>query len=725
MKRLLLTFLPLAAALCISAQTYKNGTWYSLYDDGTHTMNTQGDYTQSGIFAPTAGRLNVKWKYEWIDWAGAFRKIDTEVFESANNGSSTNKVGSFQEKTGNGSDVTEAFNISTNINWIKYNRSGFPTHKVHVYHQDIPLAKHILLASGEYGTKTASHDFGEQQMFTASEAYTVNLRSFLTNGNITVTSSDPENFRVGNANSKEPVVYAVGANACASANGSAAAAGGGTLGKISNYNFPVYFVPQKGGSFEATITITDGTSTATVKVSGTAPKYDQTITWEPELTLLSNATIASATASSELDVTYSFEPAGVVALVDGVLTAQKEGQVTITASQAGNDFYNPAEPVVKTFTIHPDVTYYEYSAAICEGDSYSDNLFSELTVADTYTKTIPNAFGGDSIVTLTLGYNPHYAFSEEKQIYLGAQETWQGQDLSAISLGDTILTAEYPTIFGCDSIYTLHLTVIIPPATYGTYEAAVCEGDSVEYEGKWYFGEAQEEVTLAQKNYLGGDSIVTLTVSVNPTYAFDESLEIYAGADSVWHEKDLSVIPAGDTTIVAELKTLNGCDSIYTLHLTVLVPPTTYGKDTIVLCSGETAVYGGKEYKRATVDSVLFAGQNYLGGDSIVELVVNVLPSLRLKSEMSITEGYSIEWQGIDLSELTVGDTTLTVVYTSTNGCDSVYVLELHVSSGSTVDIQSVGTDDRAVKFFRNGVMYIRKNNQVYNLQGIKVETIE
>lgn len=185
------------------------------------------------------------------------------------------------------------------------------------------------------------------------------------------------------------------------------------------------------------------------------------------------------------------------------------------------------------------------------------------------------------------------------------------------------------------------------------------------------------------------------------------------------------MIPAGDTTIVAELKTLNGCDSIYTLHLTVLVPPTTYGKDTIILCSGETAVYGGKEYKRATVDSVLFAGQNYLGGDSIVELVVNVLPSLRLKSEMSITEGYSIEWQGIDLSELTVGDTTLTVVYTSTNGCDSVYVLELHVSSGSTVDIQSVGTDDRAVKFFRNGVMYIRKNNQVYNLQGIKVETIE
>ncbi|MBQ7996438.1 MAG: hypothetical protein IJ249_02080 [Paludibacteraceae bacterium] len=683
-KRFIAIILPLLASMCVSAQTYKNGTWYSYYSDDTHTMNTQGDYEHGGVFAPTAGKLNVKWKYEWVDWLGFARKIDTEVFESANNGSSTNKVGSFQEKTGNGSDVTEAFNISTNINWIKYNRSGLPTHKVHVYHEDIPLAKHILLASGDYGTKAASHDFGELEIFAVSDAYTVNLRSFLTNGDITVTSSDPENFRVGNADSKEPVVYAVGANACASANGSAAAAGGGTLGKISNYNFPIYFVPQKGGSFEATITITDGTSTATVKVSGTAPKHDQTITWEPELTLLSNATIASATASSELDVTYSFEPAGVVALVDGVLTPLTDGRVTITASQPGNDFYNPAEPVVKTFTIHPAVTYYEYSAAICEGETYSDDVFNELTASDTYTYKTANVYGGDSLISLVLTVNPVYRFVEEKQIYLGAQDIWQGQDLSLLPLGDTTMVAEYTSGSGCDSTYTLHLHVLVPPTTYGTYEAAICQGDSVEYEGKWYFGEAQEEVTLAQKNLLGGDSIVRLTVTVYPVYAFDEYLEIYAGADTTWQGHDLSeIFPVADSTIIAEYKSLNDCDSTYMLHLTVLAP-TRHGVYDAAICEGDSVEYEGKWYYGATQEEVTLAQKNYYGGDSIVTLTVAVHPVYAFNEEMTMYAGADSVWQKKNLSELTVGDTTIVAEYKTIHGCDSTYTLLLHVQTPPT-----------------------------------------
>ena len=356
MKRFLLLVLPLTAALYVSAQTYHNGTWYSYYDDNTHTMNTQGDYEHGGVFAPTAGKLNVQWKYEWVDWVGFARKIDTDVLESANNGDNTTKIGSLAENTDKNSNTTESFSISENINWIKYERSGVPTHKVILYHEDIPLAKHILLASGEYGAKTASHDFGEKELDAAPEEYMVHLRSFLTAGDITMTSSNPEVFRIGDPDNKESIVYAVGANSCASANGKASAAGGSALGKIGNYDFPVYFTPQKGGTFNGTITISDGTSVATVLLKGSAPKKEQTITWNPELTLLNNATIEGATASSELPVTYSFDPEDIVTLVDGVLTAQKDGVVTITASQAGNEIYNPAEPVVKTFTIYPAVT---------------------------------------------------------------------------------------------------------------------------------------------------------------------------------------------------------------------------------------------------------------------------------------------------------------------------------------------------------------------------------
>ena len=615
MKRFLLLVLPLIAALYVSAQTNHNGTWYSYYDDNTHTMNTQGDYEHGGVFAPTTGKLNVQWKYEWVDWVGFAKKIDTDVLESANNGDNTTMIGSFAENTDKNSNTTESFAISENINWIKYNRSGFPTHKVILYHEDIPLAKHILLASGEYGTKTASHDFGEKELDAVTEAYMVHLRSFLTAGDITITSSNPEVFRVGAPDNKEAIVYAVGANACASANGTASAAGGSTLGKISNYDFPVYFTPQKGGTFNGTITISDGTSVATVLVKGSAPKKDQTITWNPELTLLSNATIEGASASSGLPVTYSFDPEDIVKLVDGVLTAQKDGVVTITASQAGNEIYNPAEPVVKTFTIHPAVTEYAYSVTVCEGEVYTDDLFGELSEAGVYQDTIPNEYGGDSIITLTLDHYARYAFAEEKEMYVGTEGEWQGVDLSLLPVGDTSIVAKYNTVHGCDSTYTLHLTVVAKPTA-----------------------------------------------------------------------------------------------------------STTFGADTLNVCAGESVVYAGKTYKRPATDSVLLENANYLGGDSVVVLVVKVLPAMRQKATKTMVEGAEGEWQGVDLSLLPVGDTTLVAEYSSVYGCDSTYTLKLTVVAKIAQGLDDIKEDDRAEKFFRNGHLYIRKRGRVYNLQGVKVE---
>lgn len=615
MKRFLLLVLPLTAALYVSAQTYRNGTWYSYYDDNSHTMNTQGDYEHGDVFAPTAGKLNVQWKYEWLDWLGVAKKIDTDVLESANNGDNTTKIGSFAENTNNNSNTTESFSISENINWIKYERSGLPTHKVHVYHEDIPLAKHILLASGEYGAKTASHDFGEKELDAVPEEYMVYLRSFLTAGDITVTSSNPEVFRIGAPENKESIVYAVGVNACASTNGTASAAGGSTLGKISNYDFPVYFTPQKGGTFNGTITISDGTSVATVLVKGSAPKKDQSITWNPELTLLSNATIEGASASSGLPVKYTFAEEDIVTLVDGVLTAQTDGVVTITASQAGNEIYNPAEPVVKTFTIHPAVTEYAYSVTVCEGEVYTDDLFGELSEAGVYQDTIPNVYGGDSVVTLTLDHYTRYAFAEEKEMYVGAEGEWQGVDLSLLPVGDTTIVAKYNTVHGCDSTYTLHLTVVAKPTA-----------------------------------------------------------------------------------------------------------PTTFGADTLHLCAGESVVYAGKTYKRPATDSVLLENANYLGGDSVVVLVVKVLPAMRQKATKTIVEGDEETWQDIDLSLLPVGDTTLVAEYSSVYGCDSTYTLKLTVVAKIAQGLDDIKEDDRAEKFFRNGHLFIRKRGRVYNLQGVMIK---
>ena len=729
MKRLFLSILPLLIGCALSAQTYHDGVWYSLYDDATHTMNTQGDYETGGVFAPTTGTLNVKWRYEWIDWLGAFAKIDTEVLTSADNGDNTTKVGKLAENTGKNSNTTESFSVGRNINWIKFNRTGVPTHKVHVYHIDIPLAKHILLASGDYGTAKASYDFGEQDVLSTSEPYKVNLRSFLSAGNITVTSSNPEIFHIGSAEATEPIVYAVGANACASANGTADAASGSALGKIANYAFSVYFTPKKGGSYTGEITLTDGVSTATITLSGTGRKLNQSITWNQEkTTFLSNETIVPATASSELEVAYSFSPEGIVTFADGVFSILSDGQVTVTAAQGGNEIYNAAESVVKTFTIFPAVSYNAYEASICEGEVYNDAYFGALTEGRIYSDTIPNAYGGDSIICLTLHVHPLFASEESFNHYLGLPGTWQGVDLSLLPLGDTTLVAAYSSAYGCDSTYTLHLSVLPNPTTYGEYKAAFCEGDSIEFAGKWYFAAAEDSVMMSEKNIYGGDSIVLLAVSVNPVYQTEQTDTMRIGEELTWQGVDLSVLPIGDTTLVAAYSSVYGCDSVYILHLTVEKRPTTYGADSIYICGrGEVAYYDNKEYTKPskTPVTVTLSTPNQFGGDSIVELWVLASNKYDMSFSKTIIEGTEEEWQGIDLSVLPAGDTTLVVIYTTVHGCDSTYTLNLTVKAKentATALDNADAVDNKPYKFFRNGQMYIRKNGRVYNLQGIKVE---
>ena len=712
MKRLILSILPLLVGSALSAQTYHGGVWYSLYDDATHTMNTQGDYETGGVFAPTTGTLNVKWRYEWIDWLGAFAKIDTEVLTSADNGNNTTKVGKLAENTGKNSNTTESFSVGRDINWIKFNRTGVPTHKVHVYHIDIPLAKHILLASGDYGTATASYDFGEQDALSISEPYMVNLRSFLSAGDITVTSSDPEIFHLGSAESIDPIVYAVGANACASANGTADAASGAALGKIANYAFPVYFTPKQSGSYTGTITLTDGVSTATITLSGTGRKLNQSITWDQEkTTILSNETIAPATASSSLEVTYTFSPEGIVTFADGVFSILSDGQVTVTAAQSGNNIYNAAESVAKTFTIFPALTYNTYEASICEGEVYNDEHFGALTEGRLYYDTIPNVYGGDSVITLTLHVHPLFASEESFNHYLGLPGEWQGVNLSLFSLGDTTLIAAYSSAYGCDSTYTLHLSVLPNPTTYGEYQASFCDGDSVEFSGKWYTAAAQEDVTVAEKNIFGGDSVVTFTATVLPRHFFAEDTTINMDEPLVWREKEYGLLTPGAYTLYDSLKNIDGCDSVYALQLTVNAIPYLI-QDVATACQNEEGEWRLKTlptYEAGTFilyDSLL----SQYGTDSVYELALTVYPLYAFEDEaQTIYVGQLGVWREIDLSLIPVGDTILTKVYTTVTECDSVYTMHLTVNEApATYGVDSIYICGKGEVAFYDDVAYSR-----------------
>ena len=107
------------------------------------------------------------------------------------------------------------------------------------------------------------------------------------------------------------------------------------------------------------------------------------------------------------------------------------------------------------------------------------------------------------------------------------------------------------------------------PVTYGEYEAFVCDGEKVKFEGVKYSEAFDGEVRVSKPNIYGGDSIVHLTVTVLPTYIVDEYLTMTVGEEQSWKGYKLGTMPVGQYELEATYYTINDCDSTVVLHLTI------------------------------------------------------------------------------------------------------------------------------------------------------------
>lgn len=262
------------------AQTYNNGTWYSLYDTNTKTnVNaTDKDFGEiGGVFAPAENMTFQYKKYSVLSVKG-----DVRIYNKRSDGSWQHKG------TANYSDyenwtTTPEITLDANISDIRYRMESGTG--VSVRNHFIKLKKHILLDDGTtYGT-THTNKTLPLTTFGSYSKITINLRSFLTkNANgisgIKITSSNNE-FHFDELALSDTKTFNIPDNSCASVNGADnTPCSNGVLGDIDLYSFDIYFTPYKGTTTcTSTITITDGTSTATIDLSGAATLY-QTIIWD-------------------------------------------------------------------------------------------------------------------------------------------------------------------------------------------------------------------------------------------------------------------------------------------------------------------------------------------------------------------------------------------------------------------------------------------------------------
>ncbi len=307
--------------------------------------------------------------------------------------------------------------------------------------------------------------------------------------------------------------------------------------------------------------------------------------------------------------------------------------------------------------------------SICFGDTYTWQG-QTLSQSGYYTATLTNGSGCDSVVTLDLEVLPMSKDTVSFSFCDGSVVNWQGQTYSQAGYyTDTLLTSS-----GCDSLSTLQL--ILLPSSDDTLSQAICPGGSYSWQGQSY--NLAGFYTSNHTNSVGCDSILTLHLTIDPMPKDTFSLSMCSGNSIFWQGQSYSQAGYYSDTI----STAN-CDSIATLHLMVL--PVTHDTLAQSICSGGSYTWNGQSYSQAG-----FYTQNLTntsGCDSLVTLALSILPATSDTVSQSICSGGSYAWNGQSYNQAGYYTQNLT----NSNGCDSLVTLDLTVNP-STMDTVTAAT---------------------------------
>jgi len=249
--------------------------------------------------------------------------------------------------------------------------------------------------------------------------------------------------------------------------------------------------------------------------------------------------------------------------------------------------------------------------------------------------------------------------------------TWLGGGTSYVTNNLVTPTTFYVQDSACTASFTRTPILVNINSSYAFNEIqSICDGDSLWWQGSYHKTTGSYSANFLTVNNC--DSIYSLILYVNPTYTFNESHNMCYGDTYNWQGTDYTTA----NTYTASYSTINGCDSIYTLNL--IVNPVYAFTENYTICDGNTYHWQGSDY---TTTNTYTANYTSISGcDSIYTLNLTVNPSYAFTQNHSMCNGETYNWQGTDYS---IGN-TYTANYTSINGCDSVYTLSLFVNTVDT-----------------------------------------
>lgn len=339
---------------------------------------------------------------------------------------------------------------------------------------------------------------------------------------------------------------------------------------------------------------------------------------------------------------------------------------------------SPGSCAQVTVTVNNAATGTDVISACDTYDWIDGNTYTTSNNTATHTIIGGAANGCDSIVTLNLTINN--STSGTDVISACGPITWI--DGNTYSSTNNTATHTIPNAAGCDSLVTLDFT--LTSFASGTDVITACDS-YLWIDGNTYTTSNNTAThTIVGGSVNGCDSIVTLNLTINNATT---GTDVITACDSyMWIDGNTYTTSNNTATHTIFGGAASGCDSIVTLNLTINNSAT--GTDIITSCVPVTWIDGNTYSTSNNTATYTIVGGAASGCDSTVQLNLTVNNSYNLSENITICFGEQYIYPD-GTTGTTTGSHTSTL--TTTEGCDSVIVTNLTVNGALNINVTQNG----------------------------------
>ncbi len=307
---------------------------------------------------------------------------------------------------------------------------------------------------------------------------------------------------------------------------------------------------------------------------------------------------------------------------------------------------------------------------------------TDYSASGIYPVLLPSSCGCDSTVVLKLTVGAPTA-STVNVTACQYEPTTVG-NRTFVAMANTSFTETLTNAAGCDSVVTYNVTVT--PRIYTSPEDmySFCKGESYMWHGHTYDKPGTYYDSVADAN--GCTTIIhTLILTQKQAYHFEEDVEVSELAlPYAWvgHKADTLLRTNGDY-YDRWTSQVTGCDSIYHIHFHV----NWVMRDTVQKQGCESVTWSVNGHSYTYTESGLYSDTLFTDApantqyDVIHFCDVTVHPAYHVVDpDVTVCQDeLPYVWRGQTYSDLMVGDNVRSINPKTVNGCDSTFTITIHV----------------------------------------------